>query len=43
MPTLSPWRTSEGTNNFVPLAETWMDLEMIMLREVSQTEKDKCL
>ena len=42
MPTLSPWRTNEGTNNFVPFAATWMDLEMIMLREVSQTEKDKC-
>ena len=23
-------------------AVTWMDLEMIMLSEVSQTEKDKC-
>ena len=42
MPTLSPWRTNEGTNDFVPFAATWMDLEVIMLREVSQTEKDKC-
>ena len=25
----------------MPLAATWMDLEGIMLNEVSQTEKDK--
>ena len=25
----------------MPLAATWMDLEMIILSEVSQTEKDK--
>ena len=25
----------------LPLATTWMDLEHIMLSEVSQTEKDK--
>ena len=25
----------------VPLAETWMDLDIIILNEVSQTEKDK--
>ena len=41
MPTLSPWRTNEGTNNFVPFAATWMDLEMIILSEVNQKEKDK--
>ena len=26
----------------MPFATTWMDLEVIILREVSQTEKDKC-
>ena len=29
-------------NGIMPFAATWMDLEMIMLREVSQKEKDKC-
>ena len=28
-------------NELVPLAATWMDLEIIILSEVSQTEKDK--
>ena len=28
-------------NEIVPLAETWMDLEIIILSELSQTEKDK--
>ena len=27
--------------NEMPFAATWMDLEMIILSEVSQTEKDK--
>ena len=26
----------------MPFATTWMDLEMITLSEVNQTEKDKC-
>ena len=26
----------------MPFAAAWMDPEMITLREVSQTEKDKC-
>ena len=26
---------------FLPFATTWMDLEGIMLSEISQTEKDK--
>ena len=28
-------------NKIMPFAATWMDLEMITLSEVSQTEKDK--
>ena len=28
-------------NEILPFAETWMDLEGIMLSEISQTEKDK--
>ena len=28
-------------NKLLPFAATWMDLESIMLSEISQTEKDK--
>ena len=28
-------------NKTLPFAATWMDLEVIMLSEISQTEKDK--
>ena len=26
----------------MPLAATWMDLEIVILSEISQTQKDKC-
>lgn len=29
-------------NEFLPSTTTWMDLEIIMLTEKSQTQKDKC-
>ena len=28
-------------NEILPFATTWMDLEVILLSEISQTEKDK--
>ena len=28
-------------NEIVPLAATWKELDIIILREISQTEKDK--
>ena len=32
---------SQEKNELMPSIATWMDLEMIILSEVSQTEKDK--
>ena len=29
-------------NKIMPFATTWMDLETIILSEVSQTQRDKC-
>ena len=32
---------SHKNNKILPFATTWMDLESIMLSEISQTKKDK--
>ena len=38
--TMGYYSTIEN-NEIMPFAATWMDLEIIVLSEVSQTEKDK--
>ena len=35
------YHSAPKKNKIIPLAATWMDLEIIILSEVSQTEKDK--
>ena len=40
--THTQWNSIIKKNKIMPFAATWMDLAMIILSEVSQTEKDKC-
>ena len=36
------WNIYQQEKNEIMLFAVWMDLEIIILSEVSQTEKDKC-
>ena len=35
------WNTTQSQNEILLFAATWVDMEGIMLSEISQTEKDK--
>ena len=35
------WNTIQSQNEILLFAATWVDMEGIMLSEISQTEKDK--
>ena len=37
------WNVCHKKSETLPFAETWTDLETIVLSEVKQTEKDKCI
>ena len=41
--TRTKWNTAIKKNDILPFTTTWMDIEGIMLSEISQTEKDKYL
>ena len=39
--TMEYYSAIKNTNKIMPLAATWMELETLILREVSQKKKDK--
>ena len=36
------YHSATEKNEIMPFSATWMDLEMVILSEASQTEKEKC-